>query len=124
MRTVGAAVIENAGLFAAGVFAGVRENWQAVEGPLGVDAAGQCNDGGRAPRVIEGDGAERVAEDVAEEGCSLLRSCSQSRLRYSIHYMEHPRVNPDDSDSPPTTSKSSGKLRMPSRSQVRFAFSC
>ena len=61
-----AAVIQDVGVVAAGVFEGVGEDGQAVEGPFVIDGGGKGNDGGSEPDGIDGYGAERVAEDAAQ----------------------------------------------------------
>lgn len=51
-----------------GVFEGVGEDGEAVEGAVGVDYFGEVLDGGREAGGGEGDGAEgEGAEDAAEE---------------------------------------------------------
>jgi hypothetical protein len=61
---------EDVGVGAAGVFEGVGQDAQVLEGPLVVDAAGDGRDGAGVPlqpRGVDGGGAEgERAEDVAE----------------------------------------------------------
>src|ERR1700722_18901974 len=64
-----AAMSEDGGVVAPGVFEGVGQHWQAVKGPVVVDRLGQLED--RAvvpgkPRLIKGHGAVGIAEDVSE----------------------------------------------------------
>ena len=61
-----AAVVKDVRIGAAGVFERVAEDGHPVEGPAVVDGLCQRDDGGRLPGGIDGDGAEGVAEDVAE----------------------------------------------------------
>ena len=67
MRPRSPAVIEDVGVLAPGILESVGEDREAVEGPIGVDAFGEGENGGREPGEIEGDAVERVADDVAEE---------------------------------------------------------
>ena len=64
-----ATVIQDTRIRAAGVFEGVAEDWQAVEGLIPVDRIRQAENGRREPRRVECNGAERKrAEDVPEQG--------------------------------------------------------
>jgi hypothetical protein len=61
---------EQVGVRAAGVFEGVGQDRQVVEGAVVVDVPGDRGDGAVVPlqpRGFGGDRAERVAEDVADE---------------------------------------------------------
>ena len=60
------AMIQNVGVGAAGVFEGVGEDGEAVEGTVGVDGFGELRDGGGEPRAIEVDGAEGVADNFSQ----------------------------------------------------------
>ncbi len=60
------AVAEDVLVVAPGILKGIGQNGHAVEGTLGVDSAGEGNDGGREPNWVKGDGAEGVAEDITE----------------------------------------------------------
>src|SRR4051794_30422345 len=65
-----AAVCQDVGVIAAGLLQRVGEDRHQVEAPLVVDRAGQLFGGAavpRPPRRIDPDGAERVAEDFAED---------------------------------------------------------
>src|SRR5271156_4922924 len=53
---------------AAGVFQGVGEDGQAVEGTVGVDGLGEGDDGDGEAGWNKGNGAERGTEDVAKDG--------------------------------------------------------
>src|SRR5205823_743354 len=66
----GAAVVEQLRLGAAGVFEGVGEDGQALEGRLVVQRAGQADDQAVVPGQpggVDPDGPERVAGNVAEQ---------------------------------------------------------
>jgi hypothetical protein len=67
MRPVAPAVPDNLLIVAPGVHQGVGQQPESVKGPVLVDAAGQADGVGRLPPRADGDGAERVAEDVAEK---------------------------------------------------------
>src|SRR5262245_38259109 len=67
VRTGSAAVVQDVGVVAPGLFEGVRENRHPVERPLGVDAVGERDDRFGEPTGIEGDGAEGVAEDLSNQ---------------------------------------------------------
>ena len=62
-----AAVVQDVGVVAAGVFEGVGEDRQAVEGAVVVDGLGKGGDVRCSPGGMERDGAERVAEDVTNQ---------------------------------------------------------
>ena len=75
MQASGAAVGQEVGVGTAGVFEGVGQGGQAVEGTVGVEGPGEAGDGAVVPGesgVIDGDGAEGIAEYVAEEETMLL----------------------------------------------------
>jgi hypothetical protein len=72
--TGAAQVRQDVSVVATGIFKGVGENDKAIrfQGASGKDALvggslGQGQHGGRSPGSVEGDGAEGVAEDTAEE---------------------------------------------------------
>src|SRR5438105_1908774 len=60
-----AAVAQDALVGAAGLLQGVGQERQPLEGPLLVKRPRQSKDVGRAPGRVDGDGIERVAEDLA-----------------------------------------------------------
>src|SRR5262249_51770074 len=60
-----AAMVQDSAIVAAGLFEGIAEYRHALEGALVVDGLGEGDDVCGAPGWIEGDGAERIAEDVA-----------------------------------------------------------
>src|SRR5262249_42219256 len=59
------AMVQNVGIIAAGVFEGIGENGKAVEGAVVVDGLTQGSDVRCTPGELEGDGVERVADDVS-----------------------------------------------------------
>ena len=67
MRAVAAEVGQQLGRAAPGIFERVSQDRQSVEGAVGVDALGESDGGRGPPGKFEGDGAERVAEDLAED---------------------------------------------------------
>ena len=58
------AVVKDVGVVAACVLECVGQDWQPIEGALGVNASCKGNDGRREPRRIGDEGAEWVAKDV------------------------------------------------------------
>jgi hypothetical protein len=60
-------VVEDVGAIAPGILQRVGEDWQRVEGAIRVNAFGERNDSGPAPRGVGGHGPEGVAEDVADQ---------------------------------------------------------
>src|SRR5262249_12215567 len=65
-----AAVVEDNGVLAPGVFQGIGEHRQAAEGPLVVDGPGQPDHGAAVPRQpcrVETWRSEGVAEDVPKD---------------------------------------------------------
>src|SRR5262249_5965709 len=72
-------VVESVGVGPPGVLQYVGQDRQTVERPVRVDASRQSHDGGREPGRVNGDGAERVAEDVAEEVRLLIASPTEAR---------------------------------------------
>ena len=65
MDTRLAAVVQDVGIVAAGVFEGVGEDGQTVEGAFIVDRLREGRHGGGEPGGIDGHGTERVAEWAA-----------------------------------------------------------
>src|SRR5262249_43800714 len=64
-----AAVVQDVGVIAGGVFEGVGEDGKTVEGAVIVDGLGQCGDVRRSPGRIDGDGTEGVAEELTKQFC-------------------------------------------------------
>ena len=62
-----AAVIEDVGVGATGVFEGVGEDRHAVEGTVGVNRGGEGNDGVGEPGGIGSHWAEGAADDFSQE---------------------------------------------------------
>src|SRR5262249_21263206 len=62
------AVVQDVGIVAAGIFEGVGEDGQAVEGSVVVDRLGQGDDVRCSAGGVESDRAEGVAEDVSDKG--------------------------------------------------------
>src|SRR5260370_1202871 len=83
MRPVGSAMGKNIAVVAAGLFEGVGEDRQAVEGPVLVHGLGKSSDRGREPTRVESDGAEGVAENVTQEG-GLLFAFAQLVFRQEL----------------------------------------
>jgi len=71
MRPAAAAMVDDLFVIATGVHQGIRKDRHAVEGAVFVDGLGDFDDVGREPARIERDGAEGVAEDVAEEATTI-----------------------------------------------------
>jgi hypothetical protein len=67
-----AAVGEDVGVVAAGFLEGIRQDRHAGEVPLLVHLRGDPGGVFGAPCRVEGDRAERVAEDVAEDGAHKI----------------------------------------------------
>src|SRR5262245_47278682 len=67
VRTGAAAVVEQVAAIAAGLFEGVGEDRQAVEGALLVYRTRQRPHVGSAPGRVERGRAERVAEDIPQQ---------------------------------------------------------
>src|SRR5262249_8102343 len=63
-----AAVLEDVGTVAAGVFEGVGEDRHPLEAAVVVDGLSESDSVGGAPGRIESDGTEGVAENVAKQG--------------------------------------------------------
>ncbi len=61
------AVEQEIGVRAAGFFERIREDRQTVEGAFPIDGGSEGHGGRREPGGIGDDGAEGVAEDVADE---------------------------------------------------------
>jgi hypothetical protein len=61
------AVVQDVGIIAAGVFEGVGEDGQAVEGAVIVDALCQSDGVSCSPRKIRVGGTKRIAGNVAED---------------------------------------------------------
>ena len=79
MRPGTAKVGEDVGVVAASVFESVGEDGEPLwveraggQEPLLVGGGREGRDGGRSPSRVEGDGAEGVADNVAEQGRLLL----------------------------------------------------
>ena len=66
MFPTAAAMSQNVGIGAAGIFQGIGQDRQAVEGAVGVYGLGETGDGAREPGGVKGDGPERVAEDTPQ----------------------------------------------------------
>src|SRR5205814_5840399 len=80
-RSLLAAVAEDVGVLAPGVFEGVGQNREAVEGPVGVDTSCDLDHDAlvpRHPRRVDSHWAEWVAEQVTQEPdlSSLLHAYS------------------------------------------------
>ncbi|HEV3436887.1 MAG TPA: hypothetical protein VG122_05990 [Gemmata sp.] len=60
------AVVQDVGIVATDILKGIGKDGHSVEGSLFVDASCKSNNGGSEPRVVDGDGAEGVAENVAK----------------------------------------------------------
>src|SRR3954453_19497516 len=61
------AVAQHLGMSATGSFQAVGQGREAVEGAIIVDSLSEPHDGRRQPGWIERDGAEGIADDVAEQ---------------------------------------------------------
>src|SRR5262245_2962898 len=71
------AVVQDVGIVAAGVFKGVGEDGQALEGFLiVVDGLGQGGDVGCAPGGVQSGGVGGVAEDVSEQAAVIGLFCA------------------------------------------------
>jgi hypothetical protein len=62
-----AAVPQDGGVLAPGLFQGIGQDRHVLETPLLVQGPGQLHDGRRPPGGVEGDGPEGVAENVSPE---------------------------------------------------------
>ena len=71
MRCLTAAVVQDVGVVASGVLKGISEDWEPVEGAVGVDTFGKGNHGRSEPRRIFGDTAERVSKDIMDQNRQL-----------------------------------------------------
>src|SRR3954453_17546304 len=86
VRAGAAAVTQQVGVGAAGLFEGVGEDRQVVEGAVVVDLPGDRGYGAVVPgqpRGIDGDRAERVAEDLTKNVamCCILRLSGREPFR-------------------------------------------
>ncbi len=66
MRRLASAMGNERLIVATGIHQGIGKNGHSVEGSLVIYGLRKVDDGGREPASVDGDGAEEVAEDVAE----------------------------------------------------------
>ena len=78
MRPLASAMTDDLLVLATRVHQRVGKDWHSLEGFVLVDAASHVDDVGGSPAGVECDGAEGVAEDVAEKLALNDLLCDQS----------------------------------------------
>ena len=76
------AMVQDVFVVTSGVLKGITKDRHSVKGFLFVDASGERMDCGREPRLVEGDGAEWVAEDVTQQIGQVGIICNDKKLQF------------------------------------------
>jgi len=88
-----AAVAQDVGVVAAGVFERIGQNRHPVERTLRVDGRRERNDRFASPSRVEGDGTERIASNAAEESGNIAGALLYvAPVIESPHKVKDPRV--------------------------------